>query len=141
MAEDFASWAIVELMGHVRMAGKVSEVELFGSKMGRIDLPTRKPCEDCKGSGADALTPPGKCPLCGGAGTEQSFITQYFGGQSVYRMTPTTEETARRVAGDVAPEPVHLWELPRPQPTRPVREHVTGFDEDEDELMEEERNL
>lgn len=35
----FKEWCVVELMGHVRMAGLVTEVELFGSKQGRIDIP------------------------------------------------------------------------------------------------------
>jgi hypothetical protein len=33
------TWAIVELMGHRTRAGLVSEVELFGAKMLRIDIP------------------------------------------------------------------------------------------------------
>lgn len=31
-------WAIVELMGHVRLAGYVTEEERFGAKLGRIDI-------------------------------------------------------------------------------------------------------
>jgi hypothetical protein len=33
------TWAILELMGHRTRAGHVSEVELFGSKMLRLDIP------------------------------------------------------------------------------------------------------
>jgi hypothetical protein len=29
-------WAVLELMGHIRLVGEVSEVEMFGGKMGRI---------------------------------------------------------------------------------------------------------
>lgn len=36
---DVVEWGIVELMGHVRLAGRVSEVERFGAKLGRIDIP------------------------------------------------------------------------------------------------------
>ena len=32
------TWAIVELMGHVRVAGFVTEEERFGVKLGRIDI-------------------------------------------------------------------------------------------------------
>ncbi|OFZ55001.1 MAG: hypothetical protein A2428_03250 [Bdellovibrionales bacterium RIFOXYC1_FULL_54_43] len=88
---EFSSWAIVELLGHVRMAGMVSEEERFGCKMGRIDIPT----DDGK------------------------FATQYFGGGSVYRLTPTSEEAARAVAKRNVPQPVHQWELPAP-PSGPV---------------------
>lgn len=82
--QDFENgmWAIVELMGHVRVGGYVTEEERFGTKMGRIDI----------------YTPDGRC------------VTQYFGGQSVYRLTPTTEEIARAIARH-APAPVSVWEL------------------------------
>lgn len=80
---DFEQWAILELMGHVRLAGKVTEEEHFGAKLGRIDIPN--------GDG---------------------FTTQWFSGGSIYRLTPTTEEIARGVALRNQPEPVHRWELP-----------------------------
>jgi hypothetical protein len=80
--ETFDSWAVVELMGHVRMAGRLTEVELFGSKLARIDIPNGR----------------------GG------FTTQFFTAQSVYRITPTTEELARRVTGSNQ-APIHRYEL------------------------------
>jgi len=86
--ETFDQWAIVELMGHVRVAGRVTEEERFGAKLGRVDI-----------------------PMEGGG-----YATQYFGGGSVYRLTPTTEEIARAVALRNQPVPVHRWELPAPQP-------------------------
>ena len=81
--ETFDQWAILELMGHVRIAGRVTEEEHFGAKLGRIDIPN--------GDG---------------------FTTQYFTGGSIYRLTPTTEDIARGVALRNQPEPVHRWELP-----------------------------
>lgn len=81
---EFKQWCIVELMGHVRIAGLVTEEERFGAKLGRIDIPN--------GDG---------------------FTTQFFNGSSLYRMTPTTEEIARAVATSSQPEPIHRWELPR----------------------------
>lgn len=78
-------WAIVELMGHVRLGGFVTEEEHFGAKVGRIDI-----------------------PLIGGG-----MATQLFGGGSLYRLTYVTEEFARGVALHNQPEPVHRWELPR----------------------------
>lgn len=84
--ESFDQWAILELMGHVRLAGRVTEEEHFGAKLGRIDIPN--------GDG---------------------FTTQYFSGGSIYRLTPATEEIARRVAQSNQPQPVHRWELPAPK--------------------------
>jgi len=79
----FDQWAILELLGHVKLAGRVTEEEHFGAKLGRIDIPS--------GDG---------------------FTSQYFSGGSIYRMTPTTEEIARSVAARNAPTPAHRWELP-----------------------------
>lgn len=107
----FESWAIVELMGHVKLAGKLTEEERFGAKMGRIDIPR------------DA----------------EKFVTQYFGGGSVYRITPTTEEIARAVAARNAPAPVHAWELPAPA-TPPAAAAVPGDERDFDEEMYPEDN-
>lgn len=83
--EGFDSWAIVELMGHVKIAGHVTEAEVFGSKMGRVDIPNK----------------------------DGGFTTQFFSGGSVYRLTPTTEEIARAVACRNQPAPVYEWELPK----------------------------
>ena len=79
----FDQWAIIELMGHVKIAGHVTEVEMFGSKLGRVDIPFG-----------------------------ETFTTQYFNGSSLYRLTPTTEEIARAVAKNNQPAPVFRWELP-----------------------------
>lgn len=78
-------WAVVELMGHVRMAGLITEEEKFGCKMGRIDIPQ----------------------------ADGSFVTQFFSGSSIYRLTPVSEEAARAVAIQNVVRPVHSWELPR----------------------------
>ena len=88
------SWAILELMGHVRLAGLVTEEERFGAKLGRIDIPN----------------------------AEGGFTTQYFGGSSIYRLTPTTEDIARKVALECQPRPVHPWELRQERGALPAPE-------------------
>lgn len=92
----FGVWAILELMGHVKVAGYVTEEELFGTKIGRIDIP---------------------------ADEESDAITQYFGGASVYRLTPVSEDVARAFARRSRPRPVHVYEL---QPPRDVSETSYG---------------
>lgn len=79
----FAEWAILELMGHRRLAGKVLEQEIAGARFIRIDVP---------GPGGTAAT-------------------QLYSPQAVYCITPTTEEVARAVASANQPEPVTRWEL------------------------------
>jgi hypothetical protein len=100
VSDSFEQWAILELMGHVRLAGKVTEEEHFGAKLGRIDIPN--------GDG---------------------FTTQWFSGGSIYRLTPTTEAIARGVALRNQPEPVHRWELPAPA-GRTAPEHSEDTEED-----------
>lgn len=82
--EQFEEWAIVELMGHVRLAGRVTEESHFGAALGRIDVPT----DD-----------------------EGGFVTSFFGGGSVYRVTPVSEEAARQVARSARPSPIYRLEL------------------------------
>lgn len=100
----FEQWAIVELMGHVKIAGLVTEEERFGTKLGRVDIPNG-----------------------------DTFVTQYFNGSSLYRLTPTTEEIARSVAKSNQPAPVFRWELPdQKQLAPPVVEAEFPFDNDDD---------
>lgn len=87
----FEHWAVVELMGHVRLAGHVTEQELFGAKLGRIEIPQK----------------------------DGSFVSQLFGGASVYRITPVTEAVARQVALNTTYMPVSVWDFPRPALPRP----------------------
>lgn len=107
--KSFESWAVLELLGHVRTAGKVSETEMFGTKMGRIDVPV--------GDG---------------------FVTQFFSGQSVYRLTPCGEAEARAVASDNQPRPVHPWEVSKMLPANdpaaegPARSNYPDEDDDPD---------
>lgn len=84
MSEEPAVWAIVELMGHVRLAGRLTEEEKFGAKMGRLDIPS-----------------------------EDGFVTQLFGGGSVYRITIVTEAVARHVCKQSSPAPVSPWDFPK----------------------------
>lgn len=138
--ESFTTWGILELMGHVRMAGRITEEERFGAKMGRIDVPRFAVCSDCGGMGhgpdrADGPEPDGanKCPVCVGAGFTETFATAYFGAASIYRLTACTEEAARVVAKRDNPAPIHRLELPKPMPSPEPDpdEELFEFDEDE----------
>lgn len=86
--EPFEGWAIVELMGHRRLAGYVREVEIAGAGMLRLDVPGEKEGE--------------------------TVATRFYSPSALYCLTPTTEETARAVARGANPAPVQRWELPAP---------------------------
>jgi hypothetical protein len=97
------SWAIVELMGHVRLAGRITEAECFGAKMGRLDIPQ----------------------------DDGAFVTQYFSGSSVYRITLVTEAVARHVSKNSSVAPVQPWDFPKSLPSADVAIHEDDQEEDD----------
>lgn len=82
----YAEWSVIELMGHRRLGGYVSEVQIAGAGFFRVDVPG-----DAEG---------------------ETHSTQYYPPSSVYCLTPVTEEAARVVARSSRPQPVTRWELP-----------------------------
>jgi hypothetical protein len=79
--EPFEGWALVEQMGFRKTVGKVREIEMFGTKLLRLDVPV-----------------PGL----------NEWTTRYCGGPSLYQVTPLSEAVALDMAkrqGD--PRPVH----------------------------------
>lgn len=83
MKAPFEHWALVELFGHQRIAGKVTESEIGGCKFLRVDVPA--------------------------IGTQQP-ITKYYGPAAIYGITPVTEETAIALAGRIDAMPVPAWD-------------------------------
>ncbi len=82
----FEGWAILELMGHRRLGGRVSEATIGGASFLRIDVPT--------------------------AGQVTAF-TQFYAPGSIYAITPATEEIATRMAASIQHRPVSEYDLPR----------------------------
>ena len=115
-------------MGHRRIAGRVSQAEQYGTAMLRIDVPElATPCTgissgwcpnhgDCKCPNELDKNDP-NCPLHSKSSNHgeinERFQTQFYGGPSIYCLTPTTEEIARAIAVRSRPSPVHAWELPK----------------------------
>lgn len=83
----YEGFAIVELMGHRRVAGKVSEATVAGVTFLRVDIP--------KGD------------------AEGTVATQFYSGQAIYCMTPTSEEVVKAMARSSQHAPVAVWELNR----------------------------
>lgn len=67
---DSSSWAIVDLMGHVELAGRITKPGEYGG-LWQIDVPDG-----------------------------DTFRTEFFGSQSVYRIRIVSEEIARAYAND-----------------------------------------
>lgn len=80
----FRGWCIVELMGHVTLAGYVSEQELGGTKMLRIDVP-----ESERGP----------------------KFTKLVGAGSIYGITPVDEDTVQMMCRESTPQPFASYEL------------------------------
>ncbi len=107
--EVFEGHAILELMGHRRLAGYVREQEVAGVGMLRIDVP---------------------------ATYEQGSATQFYSPQAVYCITPTTEEIVQAVAERSRPEPVSRWELRQIEPARGSNSGTREFSRSEAEEAE-----
>ncbi|MCA9876832.1 MAG: hypothetical protein KC442_03590 [Thermomicrobiales bacterium] len=84
-ASVIEGWGILELMGHRRLGGYLSEVTVAGVAMVRIDVPHPQH-------------------------VGEMVATQLYSGQAIYGITPTTEEIARAIAQG-APQPVSRWDL------------------------------
>lgn len=80
----YEGWALVEQMGFRQTVGKISEVENYGTKMLRLDV-----------------------PVFSGAADPSEFVTRFCGGPSLYQVTPMDEATAIDMARRQAdPRPV-----------------------------------
>lgn len=99
----FETFAIVELMGHQTIAGKVTEETLFGVAMMRVDVP--------------------KTQMVDG-------FTKYYSAGSIYCVTPTDEATAQAAAERFEQRPVQSWILPA-SPALAAK-IASGFDPDGD---------
>lgn len=107
--DKYEGWSIVELMGHRRLAGYVTEQEIAGAGMLRIDVP---------GEG------------------DEVHASQFYSPSSLYCLTPVTEEVARGLAARTKPAPVQRWELPAAELRRDRikdDDDPTPYPDDEDE--------
>ena len=82
----FDVWGIVEIMGHLRLAGHLTEQNVAGTALLRVDVP--------EGEGRPAFS-------------------RLFGASSIYSITPTTEEVAKGVAATLCAQPLTQWDLPQ----------------------------
>lgn len=82
----FAQWAILELMGHCRIAGLVTEATIAGAGFLRIDIFRGK--------------------------EENPLATQFYNPSSVYGVSPVEECVARGLMERQFEAPVQRYELP-----------------------------
>lgn len=104
----FEGYAVIELMGHRQRAGYIKDVELFGGKLLRIDIPVEP----------------------------DKTVTEFYGCSAIYALRPCTEEIARdhikrSYGGD--PRPIRPVDYREEMPTRPrlASSHIDDIDEDD----------
>lgn len=104
----FEEWAVIELMGHARAAGRIREQQIAGAGFLRLDVP-----------GADG----------------EIAYTRFYAPGAVYSITPVSQEVAVALAQRLNTPPVTRWEIPQlegsAQPMGCVT-HPVGMDGDQD---------
>lgn len=113
---QFDQWCLLEIMGHQRYAGRVTEQTIAGQSFLRIDIP---------------------------AIDEIVAHTKYFGASSVYAINPIPQDVAVALASKIRAQPVEIWDFPdelrekltAPRIASPVSEDqdLDTFDEDDDD--------
>lgn len=83
--ETFDSWALVELFGHQKIVGRVTETTMFGGALLRVDVP---------------------------AFNNEPAFTRFYNPKAVYSLNPVTEEVARGLMTRYRNVPVEAYELP-----------------------------
>jgi len=82
----FEHWALVELMGHQRISGLVSEFTIAGKGMIRVDVPNA-------------------------AG--ETIFSRFYSPEAVYCISPTDKQIAIGLALKCASRPVSIYDLGR----------------------------
>ncbi len=102
---ELANWAIVEIFGHSRYAGTVSEHTIGGCSFVRVDVP------EVEGEPA---------------------FTKLFGNAAIYSITPVSEAIARVVAKQFQSRPLTVYVQELEQAAQRRRAQLAGG-EDYDE--------
>jgi hypothetical protein len=109
-AQAYEGWAVVELMGHRQRPGRIAEVEMYGGKLLRVDIPM-----------------------------EGGDVTEFYGVASIYSVRPVAEDVARDMAKriyDMRPVRPVEYRLEHKdglatQASPPPRQHEDDYDDDE----------
>jgi DNA polymerase-3 subunit epsilon len=84
MSEKFDMHCVVELFGHSRIAGKVTEQAIGGATFVRVDVPKT---------------------------SKREGFTRFYGASAIYSITPVDEQIAGLMADRLEVEPVSEWTL------------------------------
>jgi hypothetical protein len=108
--DKFDAWGLLELFGHQRLAGKLSEQTIGGCHFIRIDVPKVG---------------------------EVAAYTRFFTQGAIYGMTPMDEATTLKLAAYLRAVPVSPYELRGVEPARQLtHDDDTDDTDDADETTE-----
>jgi len=82
--EKFDLWAIVELFGHSKIAGHITEQNIAGTNMLRVDVPET---------------------------SKNIAFTRFFGSSAIYAINPVDEQTATHFAEQLQVAPIQSWDI------------------------------
>lgn len=105
--KKFDQWAIVEIMGHQRYAGRVTEQAVGGTSFVRVDVPGT---------------------------SEREPFTKLFGSSAIYAITVVDEETAKAAVGEFRQQPLDEWSARRMLGIDGMQQQIeySDFDGDQD---------
>lgn len=102
----FDEWALVELFGHARIVGHVTEQSIAGGAFIRVDVPDKE---------------------------GNTTFTRFFGHGAIYSMSPISRELALQLAARQEGVPVTRYDLPTALPPAghgPAPERPNQHDEE-----------
>jgi hypothetical protein len=82
--EKLDLWALVELFGHSKIAGRITEQNIAGTNMLRVDVPET---------------------------STQPAFTRFLGSSAIYAINPTDEATAKYYADKLQTRPIDSWDV------------------------------
>jgi hypothetical protein len=100
--DKFESWGLVELFGHQRVIGRITEQSVGGANFVRVDVLQK----------------------------DGAFYTRLFGQGAIYAINITSEEVARALVLRLDQKPVFAYELPQPTQIEGPRESRIDVDLD-----------
>lgn len=98
--QKFEQWALVELFGHTRIAGRVSEQTIGGCSFVRVDVP-------------ELPEAPGLSPT--------QAVTKLFGQGAIYAITFLDEAATMVFVRQLRTSPIDEWTLRRAMQDLPAR--------------------
>lgn len=84
--QSFSEWCLVELFGHQKIVGKVTEATMAGGAFLRVDVPSFN---------------------------GEAAFTRFYGPSAIYSISPITEDIARDLIATYRHEPVSRFDLPQ----------------------------